>query len=85
MLALTSCCTSNLLNKDKTTSVYTYIEKGEYAFDETHDTSTEAMKKERMEYNANLKARTSDEHPSEEEFIAEIARICESNGFNPNI
>ena len=26
-----------------------------------------------------------DEQPSEEEFIAEIARICELNGLNPQI
>ena len=26
-----------------------------------------------------------DEQPSEEEFIAEIARICESNGLSPQL
>ena len=34
---------------------------------------------------SDLLAYIYDEQPSEEEFIAEIARICELNGLNPQI
>lgn len=34
---------------------------------------------------SNMLAYIYDEQPSEEEFIAEIARICELNGLSPQI